>query len=646
MSRSQRITPKLGLLALALYAAMLMSGATSAGAAAWKVNGKEVTSELSPLVTISEVEGKDLTLSTEVLKLKVEILCTGLQAINVKLKPEGAIAFGSGLKYTGCITKLNGSVTPECEPGGGGGGETGVISSKLLKGALVSHEGSNIVRFEATEGETLAIATLPASCPIGTSITLLGKLTLKDTSLSKETVTHLAVVGPLTELWVISKTAEHQATVSGSLVTALAGEHLGLSWGESVAAPPKETTWLVKGKEVTTTLSPLVAANEIESGGATLLTKIAGLKVEVNCKSTQLTNVKLQSKGAIAPEARVNFSECQTKLNEKVNGACEPSNEGIEPGAISSQLLKGSLIWHEGSGLVGLEPASGETLAVIETSGGCSIGSKVPVLGKVTLKDVSLSKESETHLVTAGPLTELWAISKTEEHKATLDGSAIVRLGGAHGGMAWSGFVLPPPVIGWRIKGSEVTAVLSPFVSVNEVEGKDLGLSSEILKIKVTFLCTNLQAINVRLKPKSVIAFESGLKFSGCVTKLNGSESKACEPGGGETGVIKSKLLKGALVLHEGAGIVRFEATEGKTLATTVLPAECPIGTSVPVLGKITLKDSFIATEAVTHLASVGPLTELFVISETVEHKATASGSIVTALSGEHSGLLWSGVVE
>jgi hypothetical protein len=42
------------------------------------------------------------------------------------------------------------------------------------------------------------------------------------------------------------------------------------------------------------------------------------------------------------------------------------------------------------------------------------------------------------HLVEIGPLTELWAISKTAEHVVTVLGSSWVFLTGAHEGLKFS----------------------------------------------------------------------------------------------------------------------------------------------------------------------------------------------------------------
>jgi hypothetical protein len=82
-----------------------------------------------------------------------------------------------------------------------------------------------------------------------------------------------------------------------------------------------------------------------------------------------------------------------------------------------------------------------ETLATIEMSEECAIGTKVPLIGKFTVKDcegLSLKNLFE-HLIEVGPLTELWTISKTAEHVATLLGSAWAFLYGAHLNKQFSG---------------------------------------------------------------------------------------------------------------------------------------------------------------------------------------------------------------
>ena len=63
----------------------------------------------------------------------------------------------------------------------------------------------------------------------------------------------------------------------------------------------------------------------------------------------------------------------------------------------------------------------------------------MPLIGRLTLSVSNLGNEEAAHLFTQGPLTELWLISKTEEHKVTLDGSGMLELAGEHKGLTWSG---------------------------------------------------------------------------------------------------------------------------------------------------------------------------------------------------------------
>jgi hypothetical protein len=71
----------------------------------------------------------------------------------------------------------------------------------------------------------------------------------------------------------------------------------------------------------------------------------------------------------------------------------------------------------------------------------CSIGEKLPVSGTLYVKDAggNFEVEEKSHLLEEGPLTELWVLNKTTEHKATLDGSASLSPAGEHLGREWSG---------------------------------------------------------------------------------------------------------------------------------------------------------------------------------------------------------------
>jgi hypothetical protein len=186
--------------------------------------------------------------------------------------------------------------------------------------------------------------------------------------------------------------------------------------------------WNVAGKAVTSTLLPELQVKEIENKTETLLSKVLGTKVEKLCTTMALVGAKLESEGKIS-NAKVKFSGCILKLNGTVSPPCEP-HTGSEKGVIVAEG-KGLMILSGGAGIIRLEPAAGEKFVTVETSEECSIGSKIPLIGKLTLKDCkgAFSTEQVEHLVEEGPQTELWLISKTEEHKVTLDGSGIVILG-------------------------------------------------------------------------------------------------------------------------------------------------------------------------------------------------------------------------
>ena len=147
----------------------------------------------------------------------------------------------------------------------------------------------------------------------------------------------------------------------------------------------------------------------------------------------------------------------------------------------------------------------------------------------------------------------------------------------------------------------------------------------------------------------------SQLKFSGCTTDLNGTLAPECEPKDavGGPGTIITKSLHALAKLHElKADKVKDDIIEvlpdtglGTTIAVPPLPGLCPIGTSVPVLGSLALKDceNLALVHLEKHLLEVfTPLTELFAISKTEEHRATLLGSWWALLVGEHKDFLWS----
>jgi hypothetical protein len=185
------------------------------------------------------------------------------------------------------------------------------------------------------------------------------------------------------------------------------------------------------------------------------------------------------------------------------------------------------------------------------------------------------------------------------------------------------------------------------------LEAETVGiLHSKIAGIAVLFECKKLEAINANLEAEGSVNKGAKIKFSECITKLNGATSSPCEPkaGGTEKGVINTAAGHALIELHELAGgvkddIVKILPDEGKTFATIEMSEECAIGEKVPVIGKATLKDceGLALTHLVKHLVEIGPLTELWTISETPEHVATILGSAYAFLTGVHTGFKFSG---
>ena len=196
-------------------------------------------------------------------------------------------------------------------------------------------------------------------------------------------------------------------------------------------------------------------------------------------------------------------------------------------------------------------------------------------------------------------------------------------------------------------------ATLHPSVNV-ETDSSTLVLHTEILKIKTLFLCTAVKAVEAKLLAEGSIGKEAGvvsgskLLISGCTTDLNGVAAPECTPSDpiDGKGAIVTKPLHALLVLGtSGEDLLEAIPDSGKTYTTVVLPAACPIGTSVPVIGTLRLKDgeNLMLTHLVKHLVEPGPGTSLYTISETAEHASTFLGSEWAFLTGEHVGLQWSG---
>jgi hypothetical protein len=422
----------------------------------------------------------------------------------------------------------------------------------------------------------------------------------------------------------------------------------------TTAQAEEGASWKIEGKDASS-LSAAISIKEIESHDATLTTKVGGTKVEVLCTGAQPIGIKLEANGSITSGSQVRFSGCLTKLNGTTSGPCEPNNGGKEPGAILSKALKGLLITHEGAGLLRLEPKEGETLATIETTETCSVGKEVPLIGKLTLKDSSLETEAETHLVVEGSLTELWVLSKTEEHKATIGGSMIVQLAGIHAGKKWKGAV---PKEGeeeekvggeWLILHEGTTVVPtkeSPATIGAEIENGSASVLTTISKTSEKILCTESTLVNARLIGSGQIEEGAKVIFKGCKIYINGTENKSCVPNapGSPEGTIETNKFSATITSHLEEELIKV-TSEGETLIAFEVGELCPLPETIPIRGVLDLKDceGKATTHQVSHLVEQGPLTHLYALTDTVEHAATVDGSLLIFLSGAYLGDQWAG---
>jgi hypothetical protein len=189
-------------------------------------------------------------------------------------------------------------------------------------------------------------------------------------------------------------------------------------------------------------------------------------------------------------------------------------------------------------------------------------------------------------------------------------------------------------------------AELSATVAGNLETGVTGILLTEVLKIPTRILCTSATLIGVSLEGTGSLTNGGKVQFSSCTVDTNGTLNEKCKPkaGGAEVGTILTNAGKGLLVLIGGVARTRIEPKEGETFATINMGAECPIGESIPVRGKLVIQDSEVTTHKEKHLITEDTVnTDLWVLNKTEEHKAKIDGSAEVFLTGAHATLSWSG---
>ena len=238
MVRSRLGFKVLGLCALALaLTAFITSAAQAEAGASWKVNGTSISSTLLPPFQVKELENKTASLLfTTAGGTKVEILCTaakvldGLTTNDAKLGFEGKVDLGRA-HFTGCLTKLNGTTSPPCEPHSGA--FKGLILTEAVSGLIRLHPagGQPVVELRPNkEGGNFVTMEMGEECAIGEKVPVAGVLFLKDCKNEGkvELVEHL--IEELKELTKLTALGQ-PATLDGSALIKLTGAaHVGLKF--------------------------------------------------------------------------------------------------------------------------------------------------------------------------------------------------------------------------------------------------------------------------------------------------------------------------------------------------------------------------------------------------------------------------------
>jgi len=207
----------------------------------------------------------------------------------------------------------------------------------------------------------------------------------------------------------------------------------------------------------------------------------------------------------------------------------------------------------------------------------------------------------------------------------------------------------------WLIlNASHTTATELKAELVGEKDSADITLLTKEVGIKFAVTCTNFELVGVNLEKEGTLTEGGKVKFTGCEAYGKGTleEPLGCSvhSTGQPAKTVVSNEGKGGLVLHEiSAGVTelvtKLEPKTGENFAS-FLTEGCVIPESNPVRGKLFLKDCELKAEVhlVKHLIEQGPLTSLFVGSDTAEHLETSlDGSVWVKLGGPHVTLEWAG---
>jgi hypothetical protein len=196
-------------------------------------------------------------------------------------------------------------------------------------------------------------------------------------------------------------------------------------------------------------------------------------------------------------------------------------------------------------------------------------------------------------------------------------------------------------------KGETKTGAELKATADGAIENKAGSLLTKVLGIETEILCHAMKLVGLFFEGNGSLTNGGKAKFTECLlVDLNGVPNLHCEPHspGAPNGTIETNSLKGLIVLVGGVARVRIEAKEFETLALIELGEECPIGSLIPVRGKLYITDTQLSTHLVKHLITEDSTnTDLWVLNKTAEHKAVLDGSTEVSLADADTGLKFSG---
>jgi hypothetical protein len=197
----------------------------------WMVAGADLTSGKAVTGKIVNLEGALLA----VLGINnITFTCTTATLVNASLEKEGAVSEASKnakVKFSGCTTTINGTLTKACEPVNGA--EKGVIVTEEGFALFKEHStGEGFVEIIPKIGTVFAVIHLGEACAIGEEVKVFGKLAVKDSEgevgLETEKVIHtIEEFKALSELKIANAKSEGKAILDGKAEGELTS---GVAW--------------------------------------------------------------------------------------------------------------------------------------------------------------------------------------------------------------------------------------------------------------------------------------------------------------------------------------------------------------------------------------------------------------------------------